>query len=83
MPPSRFVEGELTSELGRSVGPASLTFLRTDRRVRKASWQGEVVRRGTFVRRLRPLVSTLAAPPAVRRAAGDLVEPAPVAEASR
>ncbi len=58
-PSSRFVHGELTAELGRSVSPDSLAFLPTDSRVRKASWQGEVVRHGAFVRRLRPLVETV------------------------
>lgn len=58
-PSSRFVHGELTAELGRSVSPDSLAFLPSDSRVRKASWQGEVVRHGAFVRRLRPLVETV------------------------
>ena len=67
-PGSRFVQGEITAELDRSVRPASVTFLPVDGRVRKASWQGEVVR-GGFARRLRPLVATLASPPVI--AAGD------------
>jgi hypothetical protein len=71
-PASRFVQGELATELERSLSPASLTFLPTDLRVRKASWQGDMVRRGGFARRLRSLaglVATAASGPTMETAA--------------
>jgi Mrp family chromosome partitioning ATPase len=71
-PSSRFVQGELATELERSLSPASLTFLPTDLRVRKASWQGDMVRRGGFARRLRSLagsVATAASGPSTETAA--------------
>jgi Mrp family chromosome partitioning ATPase len=81
-PASRFVQGELATELERSLSPASLTFLPTDLRVRKASWQGDMVRRGGFARRLRSLaglVATAASGPTMETA-GDVVS---VTEGSR
>ncbi len=51
-PSSQFVQGEIAEELARTMAPASTTFLPPDARVRKASWQGEVVRGGAFMRRL-------------------------------
>lgn len=58
-PASRFVHGEIREELERSVRPASLAFLPTDRRVRKASWQGTIVRSGPFTRSMRRFVDAL------------------------
>jgi MinD-like ATPase involved in chromosome partitioning or flagellar assembly len=81
-PSSRFVHGELATELERSLSPATLTFLPTDSRVRKASWQGEVVRRGGFVRRLRPLAGSVGSM-AVATAMPTGPEPVSVAEGSR
>ena len=55
-PPSQFVRGEISDELHRSLTPSSLTFLPIDQRVRKASWQGELVTSGPFLRRLSRVV---------------------------
>ena len=81
-PSSRFVQGELATELERSLSPASLTFLPTDSRVRKASWQGDMVRRGGFARRLRSLAGSVstAAPGMVTATEAGVV---PVVEGSR
>jgi len=51
-PSSQFIQGEIGEEITRTLAPASLTFLPSDAKVRKASWQGAVVRSGGFVRRL-------------------------------
>ena len=59
-PSSQFVQGEIGEELTRTMAPASLTFLSADGKVRKASWQGDVVRSGSFMRRLGKLADTLA-----------------------
>jgi MinD-like ATPase involved in chromosome partitioning or flagellar assembly len=62
-PASLFVQGEIGQELRRTVTPASLTFLPVDPRVRKASWQAELVRPGPFTRRLARMVDHLAPRP--------------------
>jgi DNA-binding NarL/FixJ family response regulator len=67
-PSSQFVQGEIGEELSRSMAPASLTFLPMDARVRKAAWQGSVVRSGGFVRRLGRLAERFV-PAGQRRAA--------------
>ncbi|CAN5475971.1 hypothetical protein BH24ACT7_BH24ACT7_04730 [soil metagenome] len=81
-PSSRFVHGELAAELERSVSPATLVFLPVDPKVRKASWQGEMVRRGPFARRLRPLVETLT-PKTDRQDAADPLVDVAAAEGRR
>lgn len=59
-PSSQFVQGEIAEELGRTLSVASLTFLPTDSRVQKASWQGEFVRSGSFTRRMATLADWFA-----------------------
>ncbi len=61
-PSSQFVQGEIGEELTRTMAPASLTFLTGDGKVRKASWQGDVVRSGSFMRRLGKLAEAFAQP---------------------
>ncbi len=55
-PSSQFIRGEISEELHRSLTPASLTFLPVDPRIRKASWQGDLVTSGPFMRRLSRVV---------------------------
>jgi CO dehydrogenase nickel-insertion accessory protein CooC1 len=61
-PSSQFVQGEISDELSRSASPADLVFLPTDARVRKASWQGELVRGGPFMRKLSGIADVFAQP---------------------
>ncbi len=51
-PSDGFIQGEITEEIERTVSLASLIFLPSDSRVQKASWQGDLVRRGPFVKRI-------------------------------
>ncbi len=51
-PRSQYLQGEIAEEIQRSATVASLTFLPVDGRVRKASWQGETVRTGRFVKKV-------------------------------
>ncbi len=66
-PSNQFVQGEIGEELTRSVSPASLVFLPSDARVRKASWQGELVRGGTFLRKLSRVADAFEPPRRRRR----------------
>ncbi|NIS33412.1 MAG: CpsD/CapB family tyrosine-protein kinase [Actinobacteria bacterium] len=61
-PSSPFVQGEIAEELARTMAPTSTTFLPADARIRKASWQGEVVRAGAFMRRLGKLADRFVLP---------------------
>ncbi len=61
-PSNQFVQGEIGEELSRSVSPAAIVFAPADARVRKASWQGDLVRGGPFVRRLAKVADAFAAP---------------------
>ncbi len=69
-PSSQFVQGEIADELARSVSPAALVFLPADTRVRKASWQGELVRGGGFLRKLGRIADSFSAPATRRRRGG-------------
>lgn len=66
-PSNQFVQGEIGEELTRSISPASLVFLPSDARVRKASWQGELVRNGTFLRKLSQVADAFEPPRRRRR----------------
>ena len=65
-PSNQFVQGEIGEELTRSVSPASLVFLPSDAKVRKASWQGELVRGGAFLRKLAKLADLFTVSPSRR-----------------
>lgn len=58
-PSNQFVQGEIGEELTRSLSPAALAFLPSDAKVRKASWQGELVRGGPFLRKLGRIADVL------------------------
>ncbi len=73
-PSSQFVQGEIGEEISRSMAPVSLTFLPIDAKVRKAAWQGTVVRSGGFVRRLGKLAEWFA-PAGSGRAVADAPNP--------
>jgi MinD-like ATPase involved in chromosome partitioning or flagellar assembly len=50
VPASRFVRGEVESEILRNYAPASLHLLPVDAAVEKAAWRGELVGQGPFTR---------------------------------
>ncbi len=66
-PSSSFVQGEISEELSRTVSPAALVFLPPEARVRKASWQGELVRGGAFLRRIGKLADRVVGSSGQRR----------------
>lgn len=49
-PRSLYQRGEVVAELVTAFRPASVTWIPTDRRMARHSWDGEVRRRGPFVR---------------------------------
>ena len=49
-PSSSFVATEIEAELRRTVSPQSITLVPFDKRVLRASWDGEVVPRGPFTK---------------------------------
>lgn len=51
-PSDNFIQGEITEEVERTASLASLLFLPSDSRVQKASWQGDLVRKGGFAKRI-------------------------------
>lgn len=63
-PGDAFRRGEITDEITRTVPPASLTFLPSDRRVEIAAWEGALARRGPFGRAVTTLATRLAGPEA-------------------
>lgn len=75
-PSSQFIQGEIGEEISRTLSPASLTFLPADSKVRKASWQGTVVRSGAFMRRLGKLCERLVPPQTGRTVPPDADQPA-------
>jgi MinD-like ATPase involved in chromosome partitioning or flagellar assembly len=64
-PADRFERAEVTAEICRTFTPSSVTFIPVDRRVERAAWTGDVVRRGTFT----AAVAALAEVAVPRRAA--------------
>lgn len=60
-PSSQFIQGEISEELHRTLTLASLTFIGNDTKVRKASWQGDLVPPGRFMRRLSQLADSVTA----------------------
>jgi hypothetical protein len=60
-PSSQFIRGEIGEELHRTLTPASLEFVGSEARVRKAAWQGEVVRGGRFAKRMASLAGAITA----------------------
>lgn len=80
-PSSQFVQGEIGEEISRSMSPASLTFLPADAKVRKAAWQGTVVRSGAFMRRLGKLAERFVPEGQDRSPAAGSRAPAPNAAA--
>ncbi len=51
-PRSAYAKAEIRAEVERVLEPSSVQFLPADDRVRRAAWDGTVVRRGPFVRAL-------------------------------
>ena len=51
-PRSVYAKAEIRAEVERVLEPSSIQFLPVDDRVRRAAWDGTVVRRGPFVRAL-------------------------------
>jgi MinD-like ATPase involved in chromosome partitioning or flagellar assembly len=49
-PTGGFLRSEVAREIERVFDPATIEFLPEDRRVRRAAWEGSVVRRGGFAR---------------------------------
>ncbi len=58
---SLYQQAEIAEEIGRTFKSTSVVFAPEDPRVRKASWQGEVVAPGRFSRALDVIVSRVAA----------------------
>jgi hypothetical protein len=61
MRPGPFQRHEVMEELRRSFTPASVTLLPEDHRLPRASWQGEPVYSGKFMKALAPLAAALGA----------------------
>ena len=61
MRPGPFQRHEVMEELRRSFTPASVTLLPEDHRLPRASWQGEPVYSGQFMKALAPLAATVGA----------------------
>ena len=59
--PGPFQRHEVMEELRRSFTPASVTLLPDDNRLPRASWQGEPVYSGKFMKALAPLAAALGA----------------------
>ncbi|HEX2370263.1 MAG TPA: hypothetical protein VHM94_13625 [Acidimicrobiia bacterium] len=59
--PGPFQRHEVMEELRRSFTPASVTLLPEDNRLPRASWQGEPVYSGKFMKALAPLAAALGA----------------------
>jgi len=51
-PSDNYIQGEITEEIERTVSISSLVFLPSDTRVQKASWQGDLIRKGPFLKRI-------------------------------
>lgn len=64
-PGDAFRRGEVTEEIARTIPPASLSFVPTDRRLEAASWAGAIVRRGPFVRAVAGVAAQVAPPPSI------------------
>lgn len=61
-PADAFRRGEIAEEIARTIPPASLSFVPTDRRVEAAAWEGSIMRRGPFVRAVAGVAAHLAVP---------------------
>ncbi len=65
-PGGTFALGELESELRRTVTPRSVSVIPYDKRVLRASWEGEGVPRGPFTKAIDRLASSVAPAGVVR-----------------
>ncbi len=59
VPTGAFVKSEVAQEITRVFEPERIEFVPEDRRVRRAAWDGDLVRRGPFVRAVESVVSTV------------------------